>query len=305
MNETLKDNQLSEKPSKWKVFLRRSLSTVLLWGIVLSPGFLHPHPLGDYIFLLLMILLSTLGLMEFYRMAERKGLHSYRGMAISFGIILLTSTFFYLTEHWGRSAAPSRASDFECGILVLFVLGLCLRQLFSRIPNSGLNSIAITLFGLMYIPWLLNFIQKIYFFTGISGFFCVFYFIIVTKFSDMGAYLTGSLIGKHKVIPRISPGKTWEGLAGAVIFSVGISILCFYLIGNHLQGMTLINSLILGAILSISAVIGDLIESLFKRESGLKDSGGVFPGIGGILDLLDSILFNAPLMYLYLRHIIH
>ena len=117
MNETLKDNQLSEKPSKWKVFLRRSLSTVLLWGIVLSPGFLHPHPLGDYIFLLLMILLSTLGLMEFYRMAERKGLHSYRGMAISFGIILLTSTFFYLTEHWGRSAAPSRASDFECGIL--------------------------------------------------------------------------------------------------------------------------------------------------------------------------------------------
>ena len=69
--------------------------------------------------------------------------------------------------------------------------------------------------------------------------------------------------------------------------------------------MTLINSLILGAILSISAVIGDLIESLFKRESGLKDSGGVFPGIGGILDLLDSILFNAPLMYLYLRHIIH
>jgi phosphatidate cytidylyltransferase len=78
----------------------------------------------------------------------------------------------------------------------------------------------------------------------------------------------------------------------------------YYFAGPKLTGMTLTNAIILGVILSVAAVIGDLIESLFKREAGLKDSGHFFPGIGGILDLLDSLLFNAPLMYLYLRHVL-
>jgi phosphatidate cytidylyltransferase len=157
----------------------------------------------------------------------------------------------------------------------------------------------------MYVPWLLNFIQKINFFSPpVQGHYYLLYFVLVTKLSDCGAYMVGSLIGKHKMIPRISPGKTWEGFAGAIVVSTAASVLFAALAGSHLAGMTPGHAVILGVILSISAVVGDLIESLFKREAGLKDSGRLFPGIGGILDLLDSLLFNAPLMYLYLRHIL-
>jgi phosphatidate cytidylyltransferase len=167
-----------------------------------------------------------------------------------------------------------------------------------------MEAIATTLLGLMYVPWLLNFIQKVFFFPNVDGRYYVLYFILVTKFSDTGAYVVGSLIGRHKMIPRISPGKTWEGFAGAIGVSTGASVLFAHLAGDRLAGMTLGHAIILGVILSVAAVVGDLIESLFKREAGVKDSGRFFPGIGGILDLLDSLMFNAPLMYVYLRHVL-
>jgi phosphatidate cytidylyltransferase len=106
------------------------------------------------------------------------------------------------------------------------------------------------------------------------------------------------------MIPRISPGKTWEGFGGAIVVSTGASVLFAHLAGPRLSGMTPYHAVALGILLSVSAVVGDLIESIFKREAGVKDSGKFFPGIGGVLDLLDSLLFNAPLMYLYLRHIL-
>jgi phosphatidate cytidylyltransferase len=204
------------------------------------------------------------------------------------------------------SRSPARANDFETGFIILFVLGLCLRQFMSKRNREGIAGIAVTLFGLMYVPWLLNFVQKINFFPGINGDgkYFVLYFILLTKFSDMGAYVVGSLIGRHKMIPRISPAKTWEGFGGALAVSTGASLAYFHFFGAHMIGMNWIHAVILGVILSTTAVIGDLIESLFKREAGVKDSGTMFPGIGGILDLLDSLLFNAPIMYLYLRHIL-
>jgi len=184
------------------------------------------------------------------------------------------------------------------------------RQFVSKANTAGLAAIATTLFGLMYVPWLLNFIQKINFFPFVAGSpadagkYFVIYFIVVTKFSDMGAYAVGSLIGRHKMIPRISPGKTWEGFGGALLVSTGASVAFAHFFGARMVGMTVLHATILGVVLSVTAVIGDLIESLFKREAGVKDSGQLFPGIGGILDLLDSLLFNAPIMYLYLRHVL-
>ncbi|MBN8247494.1 MAG: phosphatidate cytidylyltransferase, partial [Verrucomicrobia bacterium] len=180
----------------------------------------------------------------------------------------------------------------------------CLRQLFDRRNPHGFVAIATTLLGLMYVPWLLNFIQKINYLDGVDGRFYVLYLLVVTKFSDVGAYCVGSLIGRHKMIPRISPGKTWEGLAGAVVVSTTASVLLAQAAGGRLKEMNLGHALAIGLILSLGAVIGDLIESAFKREAGAKDSGRLFPGIGGILDLIDSPLFNAPLLYLYLRHVL-
>ena len=294
--------------SKGRTFLRRLSSTVVLWTVVLTAMF-SPNPIvANYVFLALMMLLAGTGLLEFYGLVEKQGLVCFRVWGVFGGLLLMASTFFYLTAYLPSAVAKSRwaakANDFESIVLILFVLGLCVRQFASKTNTRGLLAISTTLFGLMYVPWLLNFIQKINFFPGVDGRYYVLYFILVTKFSDVGAYCVGSLIGRHKMIPRISPGKTWEGFGGAIVVSTLTSVGFARLCGAHLHEIGLIDAVILGLVLSVAAVIGDLIESLFKREAGVKDSGRFFPGICGILDLLDSQLLNAPLMYLYLRHVL-
>jgi phosphatidate cytidylyltransferase len=296
----------SQPPSKGAVFLRRLFSFVVLWAVVLGGLFSGHKLVSDGLFLVIMLTLAGLGLMEFYDLVEKRGLACFREWGVFGGLLLMGSTFFYLVAGLGVDAqtAPAKAADFETAILVIFVLGLCVRQFVSKRNTAGLEAIALTLFGLMYVPWLLNFIQMINYFPRANGTLYLLYFILVTKFSDVGAYCVGSLIGRHKMIPRISPGKTWEGFAGAIVVSTGASVAFAHFAGDRLAGMNLMHAIILGVILSVGAVIGDLIESLFKRESGVKDSGRYLPGIGGILDLLDSLLFNAPLMYLYLRHVL-
>src|SRR5438874_2645966 len=292
--------------SKAKVFLRRLVSSVVLWAIILTALFSSTRLISDCVFLVIIVFLAVTGLAEFYGLVEKGELVCFKGWGIAGGLLLMIGTFLNLTGKLGTSGPPARVNDFETSFLILFVLGLCVRQFASRSNTAGLLAISTTLFGLMYVPWLLNFVQKINFFPGIEngGKFYVLYFILVTKFSDTGAYAVGSLIGRHKMIPRISPGKTWEGFAGAVAVSALASLLFAHFTGERLTGMNWKHAVILGILLSTSAVIGDLIESLFKREAGVKDSGHYFPGIGGILDLLDSLLFNAPLMYLYLRHVL-
>jgi phosphatidate cytidylyltransferase len=252
--------------------------------------------------------LAVVGLLEFYGLAENCKLSCFKFSGVAAGVLLMAGTFAFY-QGWLNVAhqdLPSRINDFETTFIIIFVLGLCVRQFLAKENSNGITAIAVTLFGLMYVPWLLNFIQKIFYFPGLDGDgkYYVLYFLLVTKFSDMGAYLVGSLIGRHKMIPRISPGKTWEGFGGAILVSTGGSLAFEKIFHAHMKGMNDTHAVILGIILSIAAVIGDLIESLFKREAGAKDSGKMFPGIGGILDLLDSLLFNAPLMYLYLRHIL-
>jgi phosphatidate cytidylyltransferase len=292
-------------PTKAQVFFRRLVSTVILWTVILIGLFSGNETISDGVCLVLLLFLAVTGLAEFYGLAEKRGYSCFKWCGILGGVLLLAGTFLHLTTNYlGMNDSPARANDFETGFLILFVLGLCVRQFVSKNNTTGILTIATTLFGLMYVPWLLNFIQKIIFFLGVDGKYFLLYFILVTKFSDMGAYAVGSLIGRHKMIPRISPGKTWEGFGGAILVSTGASLAFVHFFGAHMFGMNTLHAIILGVLLSSTAVIGDLIESLFKREAGVKDSGQLFPGIGGILDLLDSLLFNAPIMYLYLRHIL-
>lgn len=292
--------------SKAKVFFRRLGSTLVLWGVVLTAMFSGNKLISDYVFLLLMALLACVGLLEFYGLVEKRGLVCFKVWGNCAGVLLMIGTFLHVTGHLGIHGTPARVNDFETSFLILFVLGLCVRQFVSKSNTAGILAISTTLFGLMYVPWLLNFIQKINFFPGINdnGKYYVLYFMLVTKFSDTGAYAVGSLIGRHKMIPRISPAKTWEGFGGAIVVATGASLAFSHFLADKMPGMKPLHAIVLGVILSSTAVIGDLIESLFKREAGVKDSGNFFPGIGGILDLLDSLLFNAPIMYLYLRHVL-
>src|SRR5687768_927376 len=292
--------------SKMQTFWRRLFSSVLLWSMVIGALFTEKL-FSDVVFIVVMLLIAGFGLQEFYDLCEKRNLVSFRVLGMVAGGGMMLSSWVYLSGHFVPMRSPAQANSFETSILIIFVLGLCVRQFVSRSNTMGILAISTTLFGLMYVPWLLNFFQKInyYPFANLkSGHFYLLYFIAITKFSDLGAYAVGSLIGKHKMIPRISPGKTWEGFAGAILTSTLLSLLFLKLAGQHLQGLTALHAIILGVLLSAAAVVGDLIESLFKREAGVKDSGRFFPGIGGMLDLMDSLLFNAPLMYLYIRHIL-
>ena len=294
----------AQTPSKAKILLRRLITSVILWTVILAALFSSSSLVSDGVFLLIIVFLALAGLVEFYGLAEKRGLACFKYCGLLGGALLMVGTFLNLIGRIGTQGSPARVNDFETGFIILFVLGLCVRQLVSKSNGAGITAIATTLLGLMYVPWLLNFIQKINFFPDVEGKFFLLYFILVTKFSDMGAYSVGSLIGRHKMIPRISPSKTWEGFAGAIFLSTAASLVFVHFFGAKMAGMNFLHATILGIVLSVTAVIGDLIESLFKREAGLKDSGRLFPGIGGILDLLDSLLFNAPIMYLYLRHVL-
>jgi phosphatidate cytidylyltransferase len=290
--------------SKAKIFLRRLASFMVLWTIVLTALFSSNRLVSDYVFLFIMVFLAVTGLAEFYGLAAQRGLVCFEGWGVLGGLLLMVGTFLNLTGQLGTSGSPARVNDFETSFLILFVLGLCLRQFFSRSATTGMAAISTTLFGLMYVPWLLNFIQKINFFPRVEGHYYLLYFVLITKLSDTGAYVVGSLIGRHKMIPRVSPGKTWEGVAGAIVISTLASLIFVRFLGQKMAGMNWTHAVILGVLLGVCAVVGDLIESIFKREAGAKDSGRFFPGIGGILDLVDSLLFNAPIMYLYLRHVL-
>ena len=122
-------------------------------------------------------------------------------------------------------------------------------------------------------------------------------FVFITALNDIGAYFAGTSLGRHKMAPSVSPGKSWEGAIGGGI----VSLLAGASFGGLLFDLSLVDGLALGAISGLLAPVGDLIESLAKREIGIKDSGRLLPGHGGFLDRLDAIIFCAPSAFLYLR----
>ncbi|GDX08315.1 hypothetical protein LBMAG57_00860 [Verrucomicrobiota bacterium] len=283
-------------------FLRRFASTVVLWSLALWT-ILSGNETG---FVLLISGLGLVGLLEYYLMLDAKKLPNFKMFGLFCGALMLGGSFYLLG--W-RRLAPDALYNFEIGALLLFMLVVFARQMFVRVVELvPLETMALTLFGLFYVPWPFSFVAKIVYLTpringDPTGHWYVLFLVLVTKFSDMGAYLTGSLIGKHPLVPHISPKKTWEGFFGALAFSVGGGCGLVALMPKHLSFLNQTHAVILGLILGFAAIVGDLAESLLKRSCGAKDSGKFLPGIGGALDLIDSILFTAPMMFFYLRFI--
>ena len=249
-------------PSKARVFLRRLLTSIVLWTVVISALFSGNKLISNGVFLVIMMALAGFDLLEFYGLVEKRGLICFKEWGVFGGLLLIASTFFYLSGVLGIQEAPAKANDFETSLLIIFVLGLCVRQFVSTHNTAGILAISTTLFGLMYVPWLLNFIQKINFFPKANGTYYVLYFILVTKFSDTGAYAVGSLIGRHKMIPRISPGKTWEGFAGAILVSTLASLIFVHFLGHQMAGMNWQHAIALGVILGTAARRGPLWRRL-------------------------------------------
>jgi phosphatidate cytidylyltransferase len=301
MSVTLEQPQ--PKPvSARSTFLFRFASTIVLWTIALVIAF-SGHEIA---FHALISLFGMVALLEFYTMLDRKGLPNFKIVGMICGAIMLVGSFYYFSR-----MGPAHSYDFEVASLVFFLLTMFTREMFARLrDDQPLQAMAYTLFGLLYILWLFNFMTKIVYLmprssTGaVTGQFYCLYLIAVTKFSDMGAYLTGMAIGRTPLIPHISPKKTWEGFFGALAFSLLASIGLYKLMPGHLSVLTSTHAVILGLLLGFAAVIGDLAESIIKRSTGVKDSGVLLPGIGGALDLIDSLLFTAPILFFYLRLVI-
>lgn len=171
-----------------------------------------------------------------------------------------------------------------------------------RAPGGVMVNVALATFAVAYIGVLLTFAIQLRVLDGPNlGMVGVIAFIAVVKLSDIGAYTVGRLIGRHKMAPYISPGKTMEGAAGALAFACLTAWTCFEYVPTWL-GCTLERNLldwvIFGTVVGLAGMAGDLAESLFKRDVGRKDSSTWLPGFGGVLDLLDSLLFAAPVAYL-------
>lgn len=194
----------------------------------------------------------------------------------------------------------------DAAAIVIAVTGAFTLQL--RYPIRGMEAliaVAANTLGFIYIAFLFNFAARISFTlpgeSAVPGAYVLLWLLAVTKFTDMGAYITGSLIGKHKMIPHVSPAKTWEGFAGAIAFAQLAACGLYALLPQKLAALhSWPHVIILGFLLAILAVIGDLAESVVKRSVNAKDSGKMLPGIGGALDLIDSICFTAPALYFYL-----
>lgn len=284
------------------VFLSRLASTLVLWTAVLWTIF-SGYELG---FFALLASVGLAALWEFYRMLDHKALPNFKLVGMLCGVFMLGGSF-----HYYRSVGPSQSYDWEMISLVGFLLTVFTRQIFKGLQEvSPLPTMAFTLFGLLYVIWMFNFLNKIVYLLPrtadhhVTGQFYVLYLIVVTKFSDMGAYLTGSVIGRHKLVPHISPRKTWEGFFGALTFSLLGSYGMLALMPRHLACLNWTHATVLGLLLGFAAIVGDLAESILKRSTDTKDSGRFLPGIGGALDLIDSLLFTAPLLFFYLRAII-
>jgi len=225
------------------------------------------------------------GLLEFFGLIEKKRIPIFKYFGTLIGILIPIAVYldFELTTGW------------ELFFMVAICFAIFILHLIKKESDQAVIGVSTTVFGIFYISWFFSFLIKLKFFPGGAG--LVAFLVLVTKVGDIASYLVGSSLGRHTLIKRISPKKTWEGAVGGFVCSVVTAFLARRLI-PYTGSLQII---LLGALLGIAAQVGDLYESLIKRDCKVKDSGALFPALGGVLDIIDSILFTAPIFYFYIK----
>jgi phosphatidate cytidylyltransferase len=219
---------------------------------------------------------------EFYGALTKRGLRPATALGVAGGAVVLAGAY------WRGPQALSFG-------VTLTVVGSFLWFLMEQNRENVTVNIAATIFGVVYVPMLGAHAILI---RGLpDGIALELAFIGAAAFYDIGAYASGSFFGKHKIAPSVSPSKTWEGAAGATVFVFGMALL----IGPHLGKLDIGSSALLALAASILAPLGDLAESMLKRDLDTKDMGSLLPGHGGFLDRIDALLFVAPAAYWLFR----
>jgi phosphatidate cytidylyltransferase len=255
------------------MLLKRILSALLLIPLIVGPIYLGGYPL-----LVLALVVAVLGYYEFDAMLRRGGRRPFRALGLVLTLLLVS------TPHIPQF-------DTAAAITVAVLLTLLYSLFQARSPHETVLDAALTLVGAAYVGWLLRYALLTRMLPG--GFELTIIALVGTWAADTGAFLAGSAFGKRKVYPRVSPGKTWEGVAGGLALTVVVLLLA----GTTLLQLEVWQSLFLGVVITAAAALGDLVESAFKRAAGVKDSGALIPGHGGLLDRADSVLFVLPVFY--------
>lgn len=274
---------------------------LLACAFALAVGYLPP--VGGW---LVIAVISAMAQLEFYQLVNKAGIPVFRFVGVVCGTAMISATFLTIGP---TSAHVAEGYRWENLVLLATMIFVFVRQFPQKHNDKPLATIAVTLFGVFYVPFLFNYVTRLAFTwrtpgipgVGVTGCMMVFYLVAVVKLGDAGAFFVGRKLGRHKLFPRLSPKKTWEGFIGGVVTSVLASWLFYVLLEGHLGilALGLSDALIVGVLLSVVGIIGDMFESLVKRASGVKDSSAVIPGLGGLLDVLDSLLFGAPVLYVY------
>jgi len=280
MQEYKTDGQQQTEPTPVTAsrFDPRRIYTILVLAPLLYAVIRYTPPLA---FSGVVVLAGGLALFEFYRLCFGNHSHSWL-----IGIGLTGFAALILGTHRPDIIVPS---------LLATLVGIISVPLLSRSPlEQSLRDGAMTMFGVLYLGLTLGTLSM----TRLLplGEWLIFFLLLVTWASDTGAYLVGTLYGRHRLAPTISPKKTVEGLVGGLIAAIIAGYAARWWFLPELSGL---DCLVLATLLTITGLWGDLTESAMKRSVGMKDSGGILPGHGGMLDRLDSLLFTAPVFYYY------
>lgn len=237
------------------------------------------------IFCVLIALLAIPAQFEMAKLAASKGLKIFTPLSITASILLATSIY------WPQLFSIS-AATYLLFVLAFTFVGLLIYQYY-RFGTSGvLANCGVNYFSIIYLGLLSAFCVAVRVEFGVWG---LLMYIFVVKSSDIGAYSIGKCFGKHKFSPKISPGKTWEGMAGAVAVAIIVAVL--FAVNSGIMGW--LPAVVFGFCFAFIGQLGDLAESMIKRDAEQKDSSSSVPGFGGILDIIDSPLVAAPFAYLF------
>jgi len=260
------------------VFIARTFSFVIIVPLFIYAVYFKTVP-ANILFITFAIILGFQAVNEYLKMLSQGGWKSYRLLGAVFGLLLIISSFY--------------SKMFI--VLLLESMTFWVVLLFSKDKKESLQKIIVSSSSLIMVALPLSILVLIH--ESSSGNALLLYLILVTKAGDTGAYITGTISskmmsgGNHKIVPSISPKKSWEGTIGGLVFSIAISIIMWNIF--RFSGSLFIFPVILGFLFFWGGFAGDLAESCIKRICGVKDSGNIIPGMGGVLDILDSLMINA------------
>lgn len=274
---------------KKRIILGLTIAVLLSSAVLLVPA-------GNIAVLLGLLAVCGLAMREVYALMARGDLTASKKTGMTCGLLFVAVTWL---------AAKYGFSDDVLWSLLLIILMVVFFRLFGYAnPRQALRNALGTLFGFLYVAFFWSFYVRLYMADGpLEPTRAGFYLLLAVKWGDAGAYFIGSRFGRHKLFPRISPKKSWEGLFGGMLFSCVVGWLWWLAADGTLgaHSFPLLHALLLGILFPIIGTLGDLVESMFKRAVDIKDSGAIAHGMGGMLDMIDSLLFTAPFMYIYIK----